>query len=299
MSALAAQRQALILEEVSRGGAVRVSALTRTLHVSDMTVRRDLDTLARQGLIDKVHGGATLPRTGGVEEPGFAAKQVRQRDEKEAIARCAARLVRPGQAVGLSAGTTTWTLAHHLRAIPGITVVTNSMEIADVFHQSAMADRTVVLTGGVRTPSDALVGPIAIAALRSLHLDTVFMGVHGMDMGAGYTTPNLLEAETNRAMIASGRRLVVVADATKWGVVGLNSMATLSKASALFTDASLSQSARQVLSDHVDDLVLVDPDERWVAGRTPTGRVWPPTSTGRRATIACHHRSGRRGGDNE
>ena len=119
----------------------------------------------------------------------------------------------------------------------------------------------MLLTGGLRTPSDALVGPMAIAALRSLHLDAVFMGVHGMDAAAGFSTPNLLEAETNRAMIASGRRLVVLADSTKWGVVGLSSMAALSEASAVITDTGLPQSARQALGDHIDDVLLVEPDE--------------------------------------
>ena len=83
----------------------------------------------------------------------------------------------------------------------------------------------MLLTGGLRTPSDALVGPVAITALRSLHVDAVFLGVHGMDERAGFSTPNLLEAETNRAMIRSGRRLVVLTDSSKWGVVGLSSMA--------------------------------------------------------------------------
>jgi DeoR/GlpR family transcriptional regulator of sugar metabolism len=141
----------------------------------------------------------------------------------------------------------------------------------------------VLLTGGVRTPSDALVGPMAIAALRSLHLDTVFMGVHGMAADAGFSTPNLLEAETNRAMIASGRRLVVLADSTKWGVVGLSSMAALSMASALISDTGLSQTARQALGEQVDELVLVAPEhtsEDWDDSprATPTAHVSPGPS---------------------
>ena len=84
--------------------------------------------------------------------------------------------------------------------------------------------------------SAALVGPMAVAALRSLHIDTEFMGVHGMDIDAGFSASSLLEAETNRAMIDVDRRLVVLADSTKWGVVGLSSMADLSTASAVITD---------------------------------------------------------------
>ena len=80
----------------------------------------------------------------------------------------------------------------------------------------------MILTGGVRTPSDALVGPVAVATIRSLHVDMLFMGVHGADAKAGLTTPNLMEAETNRAFTDSARHLVVLADHTKWGIVGLS-----------------------------------------------------------------------------
>src|SRR5664279_5767232 len=172
---LAGQRQLLILEEVRLRGAVRVAELTELLDVSDMTVRRDLDVLAGAGLVDKVHGGATAPGRLSAEEPGFEAKSHRQLREKEAIARAAAALVEPGQSIGLTAGTTTWRLAHHLSDVPDLTIVTNSIQVANVLHRESRPNLTVVLTGGVRTPSDALVGPIALAAIRSLHLDVLFM----------------------------------------------------------------------------------------------------------------------------
>ncbi|HQR27438.1 MAG TPA: hypothetical protein PLP61_10405 [Nocardioides sp.] len=113
-------------------------------------------------------------------------------------------------------------------------------------------------TGGWHTPSDALVGPVAITALTPLHVDSVFMGVHGMDQRAGFSTPNLLEAETNRAMIRSGRRLVVLTDSSKWGIVGLSSMAELSDASVVVTDSGLPAHAIGVPSERVPELVLVD-----------------------------------------
>ena len=122
---------------------------------------------------------------------------------------------------------------------------------------------SVLVTGGLRTPSDALVGPVAITALRSLHVDAVFLGVHGMEERAGFSTPNLLEAETNRAMIRSGRAASsCCADSSKWGVVGLSSMAGLSEAHVLITDTGLSAQASAILTDRVEQLVLVDPRRR-------------------------------------
>ncbi|MGZ4594442.1 MAG: DeoR/GlpR family DNA-binding transcription regulator [Actinomycetes bacterium] len=254
---LAQQRQALILDQLGRSGGVRVSELVQILGVSDMTVRRDLDVLQQRGLLDKVHGGATLRRDGSTDEPGFQAKSVHELAEKDAIGRAAAELVEPGTAIGVTAGTTTYALARHLSQVPGITVVTNSIPVANVFFEAGLG-QTVLLTGGLRTVSDALVGPVAVNALTDLHVDVVFMGVHGMEAAAGFTTPNLMEADTNRAMIAAAGRLVVVADHTKWGTVGLSRIARLADASVLVTDSGVAAAAQQALSDQVGRLVVAD-----------------------------------------
>lgn len=253
---LAAQRQKLIVDEIRREGGVRVRELTRLLAVSEMTIRRDIDVLAAAGLVDKVHGGATLRGGLSADEPGFEAKSHQQLPEKEAIALAASKLVERGQAIGLSAGTTTWRLAHHLTSVPDLTVVTNSIQVADVLHRAPRPDLTVVLIGGVRTPSDALVGPVAVSAIRSLHLDVFFLGVHGITADAGLTTPNLLEAETDRAFVAASRRLVVVADHEKWGVRGLSRIAGLDDIDVLVSDGELTASARGEIEKHVDRLVI-------------------------------------------
>jgi DeoR/GlpR family transcriptional regulator of sugar metabolism len=260
---LARHRQSLILEDIRRAGSARVSDLTQRLGVSDMTIRRDLEVLARAGLIEKVHGGAVLPGAPSSHEPGFEAKSVLERPEKEAIARAAAALVVPGTAIALSAGTTTFALAHYLLDIPGLTIVTNSMRVANLFETARPAvqvgaDASVVLTGGVRTPSDALVGPIADLAIRSLHVDLLFLGCHGIDMEAGLTTPNLAEAETNRAFVHAARRVTVVADHTKWAIVGLSSFADLEEVDTLITDRELHPEARALLAEKVGQLIVAD-----------------------------------------
>jgi len=159
-------------------------------------------------------------------------------------------------ALALSAGTTTYALAGLIATIPGITVVTNSLQVADVLNRTRGQDQTVILTGGVRTPSEALVGPFAIAQLRSVHLDIVFMGVHGMDAKAGYTCPNLMEADTDRALIEAGRRLVVVADHSKWGIVGIASIARLDQADVLITDSGMDPDTLAIVTEAVADVVV-------------------------------------------
>jgi len=241
---LARQRQALILDRVRQVGAVRVADLVREFDVSDMTVRRDLETLQEQGLLEKVHGGATAPSRFASYEPAFITKTALQQAEKAAIAGEAAKMVEPGMALALSAGTTTYVLAGLIASVPGITVVTNSLQVSEVLNRAGRHDQTVILTGGLRTPSEALVGPFAIAQLRSIHLDIVFMGVHGMDAKTGFTCPNLMEADTDRALVDAGRRLVVVADHSKWGVIGIASIARLDQADTLITDSGMDAQAR-------------------------------------------------------
>ncbi len=255
---LARQRQTFILDKVREEGAVKVADLVRELGVSDMTVRRDLEILDERGLLEKVHGGATALVGSALFEPGFAAKSALQQREKDAIADAAVELVEPGMAIAVSAGTTTYALAQRLANVPGLTVLTNSVRVADVLHQVGRGDQTIILTGGVRTPSDALVGPFAVAALRTVHVDLVFVGVHGMDPHSGFTCPNLLEADTDRALIDSGRRLVVVADHSKWGVIGISSIARLDQADVLVTDSGLEADARSLLSKAVRELIVVE-----------------------------------------
>jgi len=108
----------------------------------------------------------------------------------------------------------------------------------------------------VRTPSDALVGPVALTALRSLHVDMLFMGVHGMAEDPGFTTPNLLEAETNRALVATAEQVVVMADRTKWGVRGLSCFATLDEAHILVSDGRLPADVRRIANERIGEVIL-------------------------------------------
>ncbi|MDT3398829.1 DeoR/GlpR family DNA-binding transcription regulator [Streptomyces sp. B1866] len=279
---LAEQRRALILDEVRRRGGVRVNELTRRLNVSDMTVRRDLDALARLGMVEKVHGGAVPVAEASTYEPGFEAKAGLETSAKEHIAQAAAAMAAPGTAIAVAGGTTAFALAQQLVDVPDLTVVTNSVRVADVFYTAQRAAAaggsgarpgaaTVVLTGGVRTPSDTLVGPVADAAVRSLHFDVLFLGVHGISVEAGLSTPNLAEAETNRHFVRGARRVVVVADHTKWGTVGLRTFAALDEVDTLVTDPGLPRRAREEIAEYLPELVVAGEREDGAAARDGAG----------------------------
>lgn len=263
-SMLALQRQAVILDLVRRDGAVRVAHLVEQLGVSDMTVRRDLEALARSGSVEKVHGGAVATSTTTTgEEPGFEAKVNLESTAKAAVAMAAVGLVKPGSVVAVSGGTTAFAVAAGLRYTPGLTVVTNSLPVADLLRGFAQESDggapTVLLTGGAPTRSASLVGPLADQAIRSLQVDLLIMGAHGVSERAGVTSPNLAEAQTNRALIESATQVAVVADHSKWGVVGLSRFAALSEIDYFVSDDALGEDARAVLSREVGRLVLADP----------------------------------------
>lgn len=182
-------------------------------------------------------------------------------EEKRAIAEAAARAVRPGASIGIGAGTTCYELAKAIRDVPDLTVVTNSLPVAQLLHQRANPRQELVITGGVGIRGDALGGAIAVAAVRSLRIDLLFLGADGVDVHAGLTTNDVVEAETNRAFVASARRTHALVDHSKLGVVGLSTFMSLSELNSLVTDDGLTSVTRAALTQVVCDLQVVSTRE--------------------------------------
>lgn len=255
---LAAERHAFILDELAKRGVVRIGHVADQLSVSEMTVRRDLEQLEELGLVNKVHGGATVKSdTSLVTEPPFHTKSLREQTIKDRIAAVAAELVQPASSVALMGGSSVFALAKLLVRVPRLTVVTNSLPVSDLFQREGRADQTVILAGGLRTPTDSFVGEITVSIFDRLNIDQVFMGTHGMDLRGGFSSPNLLEAETNRAVQSRAKRLIVLADHTKWGEVAFSSFARLQDADLLITDDGLSPEGITQLQTSIRDVRIV------------------------------------------
>lgn len=227
-----ARRQAL-LERLRVSRFATVAQLSAALGVSEVTVRRHLQQLEDQGLVVRTRGGAMVV-SGPLEEPGLTAKQGLQAEEKRRIAAAAAALVEDGDAVALNAGTTTAALARVLAARKGLTVVTNSLPVVVALASSDV--QLVVVGGQLRSRSLALVGPLALQALAEIHVSKAFIGVNGLSLQHGITTPNLEEAMVNRAMLRAAERVIVVADRTKFGRVAFSRIAQLDEIHAVVTD---------------------------------------------------------------
>ncbi|MER8257471.1 DeoR/GlpR family DNA-binding transcription regulator [Streptomyces albidoflavus] len=211
----AAERRQLILEMVRANGAVSLRELARVVQTSEVTVRRDVRALEAEGLLDRRHGGAVLPG-GFTRESGFPQKSHLASAEKTAIADLAAGLVGEGEAVVVGAGTTTQELARRLARVPGLTVVTNSLLVAQALAHANRVE--VVMTGGtLRGSNYALVGSGAEQSLQGLRVSRAFLSGTGLTAERGLSTSNMLSASVDRALVQAAAEVVVLADHTKLG----------------------------------------------------------------------------------
>jgi DeoR/GlpR family transcriptional regulator of sugar metabolism len=211
----AAERRQLILEMVRANGAVSLRELARVVQTSEVTVRRDVRALEAEGLLDRRHGGAVLP--GGLSrEPGYPQKTHLAAAEKSAITDLAAGLVEEGDAIVVGAGTTTQELARRLARVPGLTVVTNSLLVAQALAHANRVE--VVMTGGtLRGSNYALVGSGAEQSLHGLRVTRAFVSGSGLTAERGLSTTNMLSASVDRALVHAAAEVVVLADHSKLG----------------------------------------------------------------------------------
>lgn len=281
---LAPERQSRILKELQLHEAVRVADIAAILNVSEMTIRRDIEALDNHGLARKIHGGAMRLSPLSALEPGFSLNADKELEAKVGIARKALELVRPGMTLALTGGTTTYQLALLLAAnlehLRGLSVVTNSLKAAELlYRQQGSSDVKVILTGGERTRSEALVGPVARMVLKNLNTDVAFMGVHGIDAERGLTSPNWLEAETNAAFIEATTRLVVLADNTKFHVRSLACIAPLDGVDTIITDSGASGATADLFASRVPHLIQAPvasttaPDAATATSSSPTRKI--------------------------
>jgi DeoR family transcriptional regulator of aga operon len=234
------QRFHAILTGLQENGAVAVDELSSKLHVSVVTIRRDLDMLEQQGLLRRSHGGAVSIEPLFYEpfkkDRSFQEQVERQANEKRRIGRAAAALINPGETIAITPGTTT---AEIIRGIPlnsKITVVTNTANIA--MELSKRKDVSVFVTGGhLHGEWFSLVGPTAIRSLDNMLIHTMFIGVDGIDAQWGLSCFSSDEAELNGAMVRHARRHIAVADHTKFGVVANWSICNTATLKTLITDS--------------------------------------------------------------
>jgi DeoR family transcriptional regulator of aga operon len=249
------ERRRAILESVNRDGRALVGELARQFDTSEVTIRKDLEILHANGLLHRTHGGALPSRETALSDPTLREKERLHRKEKNRIAQAAAAMTREGQVVVLDSGSTTAAIARALRQFHNLTVITNSVTIA---AELAGTDVEVILTGGtLRKNSFSLVGPIAEDTLRRLNADILFLGVDGLDVRYGLSTPNLLEAKVNRIMVEVSKKVVAVCDASKFGRRSLSLIVPPTAVHHVVTDRSAPKADLRKLQKMGIELTLV------------------------------------------
>jgi DeoR/GlpR family transcriptional regulator of sugar metabolism len=236
-------RRRRLLELVSRQGFATLDQLVRTLHVSESTVRRDLEALDVAGSVKRTHGGAVY--SGEVRSmPAFDDRTATAAAEKRAIGQATAALLEDGDTVLLDGGTTTLEVA---RALLGrqLQVVTNSLPIAQLLASSQQTD--LILIGGYVYPRTGVaMGPLAIATMQDIRVRKAILGAGGI-MADGIYNSNLMLVETERQMMACGQEVLIVADQTKFGRLALARLCGLGEVQRLVTDPGLPDEYRSVL----------------------------------------------------
>ena len=233
----AEERQQEILQVARAEGRVDVAALAEGFNVTAETIRRDLTTLERAGVLRRVHGG-TIPVERIGFEPALAARDSVLIAEKERIAKAALSEVPADGAIILDAGTTTARLAQALPSDRELTVVVNSPALAAVLGTRPNL-HVLMLGGRIRGKTLATVDDWALRPLADLYVDVAFLGTNGCSVERGLTTPDPAEAAVKRAMIAAARRCVLLADHTKIGNDYLARFGVLSDMDVLVTDTGL------------------------------------------------------------
>nr|WP_277674460.1 DeoR/GlpR family DNA-binding transcription regulator [Piscibacillus halophilus] len=211
-----------------------VHELCNEFDVSESTIRRDLKELEDEKLLRRTHGGAISLESVNFE-PTVTEKADRFLEEKKAISKQAATLIREGDTILIDSGTTTLELIDEVKHFTSLTVVTNSVSHADLLKESPHIE--VIVPGGrLRHETQALVGPLTDRALGLLNFDKAFIGTNGIDLNQGLTTPNLIESATKHKMIQQAKQAILLVDHSKFNKISFAKFGEIKDLNYCITD---------------------------------------------------------------
>lgn len=232
---MSTERRQAILSILRARDSIRVNELSERLHVSEVTIRKDLAILADQGFVTRTHGGVVPAERHDPMLSVFERARANP-DAKHLIARAAAQLIQHGETIYLDAGTTTAALAELVKNME-LRVVTNNVQVLNILVERPGI--SLFMAGGAyRHESGSFIGPWAEENLRRIHVDHAFMGATGIGLNGRFSARNSIEATTKRTAIAAARTAVILADRSKLGFQAFSVFAEAQDISVLVTDAS-------------------------------------------------------------
>ena len=254
----AVERQGKIVNVTHERGAISIPDICEMFDISEMTARRDLNELDRQGLLRRVHGGA-VANLGRSYEPPFRTRAVQNQAVKAAIGLKAAELVYDGDSIALDVGTTTLEIVRGLQHKRNLTIITSCLQIANLVVDTLAlgANARLILTGGIlRAHEHSMVGTIPQRVYQDLHVDKAFIGIGGISLEDGLTEYNIDDAETKRVLIRSAREKIIVADSSKFGVTTFASVGPITAVDRIVTDRGIASSMVDKISRLGVDMIL-------------------------------------------
>lgn len=234
------ERHHKIVEMIQQNNTISVAEICSLFDISEMTARRDLQELEREGLLRRVHGGAVY-NLGRSYEPPLKTRLNNQSDQKRAIGQKAASLILDGDSIALDVGSTTLEIARALHDKRNLTVLTSSLPIANeiVALYSLESDVRLILTGGVvRAREWSMVGEFTSQLYKQFHVDKAFVGIGGISLEDGLTEYNLEDALVKRVLLKNAQQIIVVADGSKFNQTTFASVGPLSAVHTIITDES-------------------------------------------------------------
>lgn len=249
------ERQRLLLTWIEDRQRVSVPEITARFAISAATARRDLEALAGEGKVRRVHGGAIAVRR-APPEPPVLQRALEQADEKQRIAVATAALIDDGETVFLSSGTTVMAVAQQLRTRRNLTVLTNSLLVVNTLADAPGVE-VILLGGTLRAGESSLVGALTLRTLAELRAVKVIFGIRAIDLEQGLTNNSLEESLVDREILRIGSEIIIVADHTKLGRVSTVFVAPLEVVDILVTDSGAPEMVIASLCDRGIDVRIV------------------------------------------
>lgn len=237
------QRRIEVLNLLEKNSALTVEQLAESLNVSEVTIRRDLVQLEKEGLIVRHRGGATLPGTGF--EPMFKQRQKENLDLKQSIAKYAASQIQDGEVIALDVGTTTAELAKELLKKSNLTIFTSSLQVTSILSRS---NHSVYLIGGkLRQTEMSMVGSIALDTIMKFNYDRFYLSLAGISNESGPTDYSIEEAEVKKAFITRSKQVIALVDKSKFGKSSLIKVCDLDEITEIITNKDENNSIQKTL----------------------------------------------------
>lgn len=228
-------------------GSVPVTVLAEQLKVSDVTIRKDLNSLEKKNMLYRSHGSAILinPYT---NDRHINEKEKQNAEQKRAIGAYAAKSVMPDDTILIASGTTMMAFAREINGEQRLTAITSALSVAMILAKHDNID-VIQLGGPLRNSSVSAVGPFAEQMLANFTCSKLFIGVDGIDLEYGLTTTNLLEASLNRVMINSVEKVIVLADSSKFSRKGFSKICDIGLVNQVITDSNINERTYHLFTD--------------------------------------------------